>query len=156
MRLQPLFTNSFLWRAPTLMFFVTPTKITFLWRAPTLMFFLAPTKITFFGYYWMEAPTSTCTCSNLYRKNNTFFLAPPYHPCFSDLNMFSTICRKRDITMHTNSIMIYFWICLCTLVSLIVFVMDILERIEIPMSFCNPHFEVYPFYHFYLPPFYKC
>ena len=51
-------------------------------------FFLAPTKITFSSYYWMEAPTSTCTDSNLHKENKLFSLAPPYHPCFSDLNMF--------------------------------------------------------------------
>ena len=125
MRLQPLFTNSFLW------------------REPTLMFLLAPTKITFFIYYWMEAPTSTCTGSNLYIVDNMFFLAPPYHPCSLDLNMFITIiCRKIDITiLHTNYVLIYFWICLCTLIPLIVFVLDILERTQIPLSFFNPHFN---------------
>ena len=104
------------------------------------MFSLAPTKITFSRYYWFEAPTSTCTGSNLYREDNMFFLAPPYHLCFLDLNMFSTICRKTYITMHTNFVLIYFWICLCTLVPVIVFVLDIFERTHSPLSFCNTHF----------------
>ena len=122
MRLQHLFTNSFLW------------------RAPTLMFSLAPTNITFSSYNQVEAPTSTCTTSNLFKEYNMVFLAPPYHSCFSDLNMFSTICRKTDITMHTNSVLIYFQICLCTLVPLIVSVLSILEKTQSPLSFCNPHF----------------
>ena len=123
MRLQPLFTNSFLWRASTLMCFLTPTKI------------------TFSGYYWMEAPTSTCTGSILYIEDNMFFLAPPYHPCSLYLNMFITICRKTYITMHTNSVLIYFWIFLCTFVPLIVSVLEILERTQSRLSFRNPHFD---------------
>ena len=35
--------------------------------------FLAPTKITFSSYNWVEAPTSTCTSSNLYREDNIVF-----------------------------------------------------------------------------------
>ena len=116
--------------------------------------FLAPTKITFSSYNWVIAPTSTCTGFNilqlqlsestkfhLYREYNMLFLAPPYHPCFSDLKWFSTICRKIDITMHTNSVIIYLWICFCTLAPLIVSILYILERTHIPLSFCNPHFD---------------
>ena len=77
----------------------------------------------------------------LVQRRQHVFLAPPYHPCFSYLNMFSTICRKTDITMHTSCVLIYFWICLCTLVPLIVYVLDILERTRSPLSFCNPHFD---------------
>ena len=106
--------------------------------------FLAPTKIAFSGYNWVEAPTSTCTGSNLYREDNMFFLTPPYHPCSLDLNTFITICIKIDITMHTNYVMFYFWIFLCTLVPLIVYVLDILERTRSPLSFCNPHFDTDP------------
>ena len=43
--------------------------------------------------------------------------------------------------MHTTSLLIYFWIFLYILVSLIVFVLDILERTQSPLSFCNPHFD---------------
>ena len=103
--------------------------------------FLAPTKITFSSYNWVEAPTSTCTGSNLYIKHNMFFLAPPYHPCFSYLNMSSTICKKTDITMHTNFFLLCSWICLCILVALIISVLDILERAQSPLSFCNLHFD---------------
>ena len=81
------------------------------------------------------------TRSNLYREENMFFLAPPYHPCSLDSNMFITICGKTDITMNTISVLIYFWIFLCTLVPVIVFVLDILERTHSPLSFCNPHFD---------------
>ena len=123
MRIQPLFTNSFLW------------------RAPTLMFFLGPTKMTFSSCYWMEAPTSTYTGSNLYKEDNMFFIAPPYHPCFLYLNMFITTCRKTDITMHTNSVLIHFWIFLCTFFPLIVSFLDILERTQSRLSFRNPHFD---------------
>ena len=89
----------------------------------------------------MKAPTSTCTGINLYKWGNMFFLAPPYHPYFSNLNMFSTICRTTNITMHTNSVLVCSWICLCTLVPLIVSVLDILERNQSPISFYNPHFD---------------
>ena len=123
MRVKHLFTNSFLR------------------RAPTLMFFLAPTKITFSNYYWMETATSTYTGSNLYKEDNMFFLAPPYHTCSLYLNTFITICRKIDITMHTNFVLICFWICLCTLVPLIVSVLDILEITQNPLSFCNLYFD---------------
>ena len=114
----------------------------------------------------MKKSTSTCTGFNLYREDNMFFLAPPYHPYFSDLNMFSTICRNTYITMHTNTVLIYFWICLCTFVPLIVSILDILKRTQSPLSFCNPHFDDDPCTnslsaertHFssYLPSFYKC
>ena len=43
--------------------------------------------------------------------------------------------------MHTNYVMIYFWICLCTFVPLIVSIMDILERTQSHLSFYNPHFD---------------
>ena len=43
--------------------------------------------------------------------------------------------------MHINSVLICFWICLCTLVPLIVCVLDIIERTQSPLSFCNPHFD---------------
>ena len=72
--------------------------------------FLAPTRITFSSYKWVETLTSTCTGSNLYKENKQFSLAPPFHPCFSYLNVFSTNCRKTDITLHTNSVMIFFLI----------------------------------------------
>ena len=54
-------------------------------REHQLSCFLAPTKITFSSYNWVEAPTSTCIGSNLYKENKHFSLAPPFHPCFSDL-----------------------------------------------------------------------
>ena len=41
--------------------------------------------------------------------------------------------------MHTNFVLIYLWICLCTFVSLIVYVLDILERTQSHLSFHNPH-----------------
>ena len=126
MRLQPLFLKILL---------VESTKA---------HFFLMPTKITFSSYNWVKAPTSTCTDFNMYKEDNMFFLAPPYHPCFSYLNLFSTICRQTYIPIHTNSIMIYFWSCLCTFVPLIVSVMDILERAQSPLSLCNPHFDSDP------------
>ena len=90
--------------------------------------FLEPTKITFSSYKWVQAPTSTCTRSNLYSEDNMFFLAPPYHPCSLDSNMFITIWRKPNITMHTNYVLIYFWICLCTCVPLIIYVLSRILR----------------------------
>ena len=108
------------------------------------MFDLAPTKITFSSYNWVEAPNSTCTGSNLYREDNMLFLALLYHPFFSDLNVFSIICIKTDITMHTKSVLICFWIFFCTLVLLIVSILDILESTRSPLSFCNPHFDSNP------------
>jgi hypothetical protein len=35
---------------------------------------------------WMEAPTSNHTDTNLYNREQWFFLAPPYHPGFSGYN----------------------------------------------------------------------
>jgi hypothetical protein len=35
---------------------------------------------------WMESPTSSHTCTNLYNKEQWFSLAPPYHPDFSGYN----------------------------------------------------------------------
>ena len=43
--------------------------------------------------------------------------------------------------MHTNFVLIWFWIYLCTLVPLIVSVLDILERTQSPLPFSNPHFN---------------
>ena len=103
--------------------------------------FLAPTKIKFSNYNWVKASTFTCKGSNLYIEDNMFFLAPPYHPCFSYLNMFSTICRKTHIIIHTNYVLIYLWIFLCTLVPLIVSILDILARTQSPLSLFNPHFN---------------
>ena len=43
--------------------------------------------------------------------------------------------------MHTNFVLICFWIFLCTLVPLIVYVLDNLGRAHSPMAFCNHYFD---------------
>ena len=97
--------------------------------------FLAPTKITFSSYNWVEAPNSTCTGSNLYKENKQFSLAPPFHPCFSDL-------KHAQYNIHKNIYNIEYQLCydllldLCTLVPLNIFVLGI----QSPQSFYNSHF----------------
>ena len=97
--------------------------------------FLAPTKIKFSSYNWVEAPTSTCTSSNLYKENKQFSLAPPFHPCFSDL-------KHVQYNIQKNAYNIAYQLCsdllldLCTLAPLIIFVVDI----QSPPSFCDSHF----------------
>ena len=54
-------------------------------REHQLSCFLASTRITLSSYNFVEAPTSTCTGSNLYKENKQFTLGPPFYPCFSDL-----------------------------------------------------------------------
>ena len=76
--------HSFLFEAPTQNRFQPMFYKILLIESTNPHVFLAPTKITFSDYNRVKASTSTCTGFNLYREYNMFFLAPPYHPSFSD------------------------------------------------------------------------
>ena len=120
--MQPLFTSSYLQRAPTLMFFQHPQKNKILQ--------LLLSGSTHFHLYRLQ----------LVQRRQHVFPRTTLPPLFLILKHVQYNMQKTYITMHTNYVLICFWIYLCTLVPLIVSVLDIIERTHSPLSFHIPHF----------------